>query len=88
MKQYDVVVLGAGSAGELVASVGKNHNEGSSDGLISASMDLSDISRTHTDSEDVGLLILSLDVLCDVVHAFPTYGQALEQPLRLLSAMM
>jgi pyruvate/2-oxoglutarate dehydrogenase complex dihydrolipoamide dehydrogenase (E3) component len=105
-----------------VASVGVMHVEGSSDGLISASLDLSDVSRTHTDSEDGGLLILTLDpakkvlvgaaaigphadewlaevslairaqvplaILCDVVHAFPTYGQAFEQPLRELAAMM
>jgi dihydrolipoamide dehydrogenase len=91
-----------------VASVGKNHVEGSSDGLITASMDHLNVSRTHTYSETGGLLILSLDpvkrvlvgaaaiglhavewlaevslairaevaleVFCDVVHAFPTYG--------------
>lgn len=105
-----------------IASVGVMHVEGSSDGLISASLDLSDVSRTHTDSEDGGLLILTLDpvkkvlvgaaaigphadewlaevslairaqvplsILCDVIHAFPTYGQAFEQPLRELAAMM
>jgi dihydrolipoamide dehydrogenase len=105
-----------------VASVGIMHIEGSSDGLISAQADLSEVSRTHTDSENGGILILTLDaqrkvlvgaaaigphadewlaeaslairaeipleVLCDVVHAFPTYGQAFEKPLQELAGMI
>ena len=102
-----------------VASVGRMHNPAKEDGLITARIELSQVSRTSTDGEDDGLLILTADpligvlvgaaaigphadewmaeatlairakiplaVLCDVVHAFPTYGEAFEQPLRELA---
>ncbi|MBC7462668.1 MAG: NAD(P)/FAD-dependent oxidoreductase [Actinobacteria bacterium] len=101
-----------------VASVGIMHDENKEDGLISARVELSQLSRNSTDGGSGGLLILSADrvkgvlvgaaaigphadewlaqatiairaqvplsVLCDVVHAFPTYGEAFGQPLREL----
>jgi pyruvate/2-oxoglutarate dehydrogenase complex dihydrolipoamide dehydrogenase (E3) component len=108
-----------------VASVGTMHVVGSLDGLISAQIDLDQLSRTSTDgvgdAKSGGLLILSADpirnvlvgaaaigphadewmaeaalamraqvplsILCDVVHAFPTYSQAFEAPLRELAGL-
>jgi dihydrolipoamide dehydrogenase len=105
-----------------IASVGKMHVVGSTDGLLSAQIDLSELARNDTDGESGGLLILyadpvqkvlvgaaaigahadewlaeanlairaqvKLEVLCDVVHAFPTYGQAFEGPLRELAKLV
>ncbi|MEI9906948.1 MAG: hypothetical protein WDO06_02715 [Actinomycetota bacterium] len=90
--------------------------------MISSQIELSEVSRTSTDGEEGGLLILTADpvrgvlvgaaaigphadewmaeatlairagiqlsVLCDVVHAFPTYGEAFEKPLRELAKKM
>jgi len=104
-----------------VASVGTMHVPGSEDGLISAQIDLNDLSRDATDGAPGGLLILTADpvrsvlvgaaaigphadewmaeatlairaqvplsILCDVVHAFPTYSQAFEIPLRELAGL-
>lgn len=101
-----------------VASVGIMQSEIEKDGLITASFDLSDLSRNETDGEAGGLLILTADsvrgvlvgaaaigphadewiaeatlairaevhlsVLCDVIHAFPTYGEAFDAPLEEL----
>jgi len=101
-----------------VASVGIFHRDSENDGLITARIELSDLSRNETDGEVGGLLILTADpirgilvgaaaigphadewlaeatlairaqvplaILCDVVHAFPTYGQAFDAPLEEL----
>ena len=102
-----------------VASVGLMHAQELSQEFISAQIELSTLSRTSTDGEKGGLLILTADskkgvlvgasaigphadewmaeatlairaevqlsVLCDVVHAFPTYGEAFEPLYRELS---
>ena len=101
-----------------VASVGILQSEIEKDGLITASFDLSNLSRNETDGEAGGLLILTADsvrgvlvgaaaigphadewiaeatlairaevhlsILCDVIHAFPTYGEAFDAPLEEL----
>lgn len=103
-----------------VASVGKMKSS-KEDGLISARIELSEVSRNSTDGGNGGLLVLTADpvtgvlvgaaaigphadewlaeltlairaqiplsVLGDVIHAFPTFGSAIEQPLRELAAL-
>jgi pyruvate/2-oxoglutarate dehydrogenase complex dihydrolipoamide dehydrogenase (E3) component len=60
MKHFDLVVLGAGSAGEF-------------------------ISKTLAEAALAIRAQVPLSILCDVVHAFPTYSQAFEIPLRKLA---
>ena len=101
-----------------IASVGILPPFDESDGYVSAEFELANVSRTSTDGELGGLLILTADpinsllvgafaigphadewmaeatlairakvklsILADVVHAFPTYGQAFEQPFKEL----
>lgn len=105
-----------------MASVGLTAARGRAAGLsvLTASRDLADEARTHTDGATAGSLVLvadrqrrvligaaalgpgadswigeatvairagvPLDVLADVVHAFPTYGEAFEVPLRQLAS--
>jgi dihydrolipoamide dehydrogenase len=101
-----------------VASVGIFQSNADIQKIITARFDLSSLSRTETDGESGGLLILTADpiggvlvgaaaigphadewmaeatlairaqiplaALCDVVHAFPTYGEAFNAPLKEL----
>jgi dihydrolipoamide dehydrogenase len=83
-----------------LSNISRTHTDSESGGLLILSLD--PVKRVlvgaaaigpHADEwlAEVSLAIraeVPLEVLCDVVHAFPTYGQALEQPLRELSAMM
>lgn len=105
-----------------VASVGKMADSKNREGFITASIDLKELSRTTTDGEEGGLLVLvadpvrgvlvgasaigphadewmseatlairaeiQLSLWCDVVHAFPTYGQAFESPLKELASQI
>lgn len=105
-----------------VASVGKMPDSKNREGFITASIDLNDVSRTVTDGEEGGLLVLTADpfrgvlvgasaigphadewmaeatlairaeipltIWCDVVHAFPTYSQAFETPLKELASQI
>lgn len=105
-----------------VASVGKMADSMNREGYLTASIDLKDVSRTITDGEAGGLLVLTADPVrgvlvgasaigphadewmaeaslairaeiqlslwCDVVHAFPTYGQAFETPLKELASQI
>jgi dihydrolipoamide dehydrogenase len=102
-----------------VASVGDLSNPNKKSELVTSRIELSEVSRNNTDSEDGGLLILAanlstgflvgasaigphadewmaemtlairgkipLSLLCDVVHAFPTFSEALEAPIRDLA---
>lgn len=105
-----------------VASVGKMADSKKRDRYIIASFDLKEVSRTVTDGEVGGLLVLAADpvrgvlvgasaigphadewlaeatlairaeiplsIWCDVVHAFPTYSQAFETPLKELASQI
>jgi dihydrolipoamide dehydrogenase len=101
-----------------VASVGIFESDDEKARIVTASFELSELSRNATDGESGGLLILtadskrgvligaaaigphadewiaeatlairaevSLGILCDVVHAFPTYSEAFDAPLEEL----
>lgn len=91
-QHYDVVVLGAGSAGETVASDGGAHGvvvlvaDRAAGVLVGASV------VGPAADEWLGQLTLAvraqvpLAVLADVVQAFPTFSEALTPPLRALAS--
>ena len=82
-----------------LSEVSRNSTDGGSGGVLGLTADVSKgvlvgaaAIGPHADEWMAELTLairaeIPLSVLCDVIHAFPTFGDAIEQPLRELSAL-
>ncbi|MDO8307201.1 MAG: hypothetical protein Q7V58_02450 [Actinomycetota bacterium] len=94
MEQFDMVVLGGGSAGELLSTLLAAAIDGPSGGILVLTADRAGgllVGATAIGPKadewlaEATLAIraqIPLTVVLDIVHAFPTYGEAFEPALR------